>query len=179
VTKTKVQQRIYNNLLLGGRFRLTKVVRMDHKDDGIEVANKIYDYSRTTIEKLIKDGYWDALNQMRIQSIRDGIKKIVNNNTIGKSEYHMQQLEEKLQQIQMSINVEYGYDVTIKQTEDFISTVKSINDLENGLSLKEEKESLIDVAKRFIEIIKTKKPRLADFRSFENISPSWRLFRRM
>jgi hypothetical protein len=57
VTKTKVQQRIYNNLLLGGRFRLTKVVRMDHKDDGIEVANKIYDYSRTTIEKLIKDGY--------------------------------------------------------------------------------------------------------------------------
>ena len=93
---------------------------------------------------------------MRIQSIRDGIKKIVNNNTIGKSEYHMQQLEEKLQQIQMSINVENGYDVTIKQTEDFISTVKSINDLENGLSLKEEKESLIDVAKRFIEIIKTK-----------------------
>ena len=116
---------------------------------------------------------------MRIQSIRDGIKKIVNNNTMGKSEYHMQQLEEKLQQIQMSINVENGYDVTIKQTEDFISTVKSISDLENGLSLKEEKESLIDVAKRFIEIIKTKKPCLADFRSFENISPSWRLFRRM
>ena len=57
MTKTKVQQRIYNNLLLGGRFRLTKVVRMDHKDDGIEVANKIYDYSRTTIERLIKDGY--------------------------------------------------------------------------------------------------------------------------
>lgn len=42
----------------------------------------------------------------------------------------MQQLEEKLQQIQMSINVENGYDVTIKQTEDLISTVKSINDLE-------------------------------------------------
>jgi predicted Zn-dependent protease len=57
---------------------------------------------------------------MRIQSIRDGIKKIVNNNTIGKSEYHMQQLEEKLQQIQMSINVENGYNVTIKQTGDFI-----------------------------------------------------------
>ena len=37
--------------LLGGRFRLTKVVRIDHKDDGNEVANKIYDYSRTTIEK--------------------------------------------------------------------------------------------------------------------------------
>ena len=53
----KGQPRIYNNLLLGGRFRLTKVVRMDHKYDGIEVANKIYDYSRTTIEKLIKDGY--------------------------------------------------------------------------------------------------------------------------
>ena len=44
----------------------------------------------------------------------------------------MQQLEEKLQQIQMSINVENVYDVTMKQTEDFISTVKSINDLENG-----------------------------------------------
>lgn len=57
IKNRKGQQRIYNNLLLGGRFRLTKVVRMDHKDDGIEVANKIYDYSRTTIEKLIKDGY--------------------------------------------------------------------------------------------------------------------------
>ena len=62
--------------LLEGRFRLTKVVRIDHKDDGNEVANKIYDYSRTTIENLMKDGYCDTLTHMGIQSIKDGIIKI-------------------------------------------------------------------------------------------------------
>ena len=60
----KGQLRMYKNLL-GGRFRLTKVVRIDHKDDGNEVANKIYDYTRTTIEKLMKDGYCDALEPNR------------------------------------------------------------------------------------------------------------------
>ena len=46
---TKGVTRKYKELL-GGRFRLTKVVRIDHKDDGNNVAGKIFDYSRSTIE---------------------------------------------------------------------------------------------------------------------------------
>ena len=57
--------------LLGGRFRLTKVVRIDHKDDGNEVANKIYDYSHMTIENLMKDGYRDALES--IENVEKGL----------------------------------------------------------------------------------------------------------
>jgi NTE family protein len=64
--------RMYRSLL-EGRFRLTKVVRIDHTDDGNEVANKIYDYSHASIEKLMKDGYCDALNEFGIQSIKDGL----------------------------------------------------------------------------------------------------------
>ncbi len=41
--------RSYNELL-EGRFRITKVVHIDHKDDGHEVGNKIFDYSHATIE---------------------------------------------------------------------------------------------------------------------------------
>ncbi len=60
--------RMYRELL-EGRFRITKVVRIDHKDDGNEVANKIFDYSRTTIEKLMKDGYSDTLKNKTIKSM--------------------------------------------------------------------------------------------------------------
>ena len=58
----KTQKDIQENMKisLGGRFRLTKVVRIDHKDDGNDVANKIFDYSHTTIENLMEDGYRDA-----------------------------------------------------------------------------------------------------------------------
>ncbi len=46
--------------LLEGRFRLTKVVHIDHKDDGNEVNNKVFDYSHKTIEELMNVGYQDA-----------------------------------------------------------------------------------------------------------------------
>ena len=57
------KQRKYVNLL-DDRFRLIKVVRIDHKDKGDEVADKVFDYSNNTIEKLLKDGYRDTLTQM-------------------------------------------------------------------------------------------------------------------
>jgi NTE family protein len=66
----KGQMRVFESLL-GGRFRLTKVVRIDHKDDGNEVANKIYDYSHMTIENLMKDGYRDALES--IENVEKGL----------------------------------------------------------------------------------------------------------
>lgn len=52
---------------LEGRFRLTKVVRIDRKDDGNEVYDKVFDYSYKSIEDLINAGHRDALIQMDMQ----------------------------------------------------------------------------------------------------------------
>jgi NTE family protein len=153
----KGQIRRYNNLI-GGRFKLTKVVRIDHKDDGNEVANKIYDYSYTTIEKLMKDGYCDALNQMGIQSIKDGIIEL-DNKTGTNNDNHIHILEKKLQLIQKSTKMDDGYDGTMNDVEDFIINVESLPDRVDNLSLKEEKASLIHAAKQFQEIIKRTKSR--------------------
>ena len=57
---TEGKPRLYGELL-EGRFRLSRVIRIDHKDDGNDVANKIFDYSGKTIEKLMKYGYRDTL----------------------------------------------------------------------------------------------------------------------
>ena len=96
---------------------------------------------------------------------------MANKDTNGKNDIHILELEDELQQIQMNIRIENGYDATIERIEEFMSTVKNIEDLENGLSLKEEKASLIDGAIQFMEIIKTKKSPLTDYLSCENISP--------
>jgi hypothetical protein len=55
---------------------LTKVVRIDRKDDGNEVFDSLFDYSRTTIENLMRDGYCDALTTIGIQIIREGLMAI-------------------------------------------------------------------------------------------------------
>jgi NTE family protein len=62
--------------LLEGRFRLSKVVRIEHKDDGNDVHNKIFDYSGRTIEKLIKCGCRDTLVQMSIQSMKHKLTEL-------------------------------------------------------------------------------------------------------
>ena len=144
--------RAYHDLL-GGRFRLTKVVRIDHKDDGNEVANKIYDYSYTTIENLMKEGYCDTLTEIGLQLIKDGITEIANKKSKGKYDNHIQVLEKILQQIQKSVKIENGYGATINQVQNFIKEVKSIKEIENRSSLKEEKILLIDAAKQFEKII--------------------------
>ena len=61
------EERKYRNLV-DDRFRLVKVVRIDRKDTGSEVVDKIFDYTINTIDKLLKDGYHDTLNQIAIQS---------------------------------------------------------------------------------------------------------------
>jgi hypothetical protein len=50
------------------RFRITKVLHIDNKDDGNAVHDKIFDYSYKTIERMIKVGYQDASNQTDEQS---------------------------------------------------------------------------------------------------------------
>ncbi len=99
---------------------------------------------------LMEDGYRDALNQMGIQSMKDGITEISKMNGKNKNDKDIQKLERSLQQIQRSIRVENGNDaVIVNEVEDFISQVRSIPDVVENGSLKEEKVLLIDAAKQF------------------------------
>jgi len=135
--------------LLEGRFRLSKVVRIDHKDDGNDVANKIFDYSSKTIEKLMEHGYRDTLVQMGVQSMKHTLIELakisgssshfekgnedINNNKI-------QELERRLNDIQESIKIENGYDTTLNEVDKFIAQVESIVEPNTSrLLLKEEK----------------------------------------
>jgi prefoldin subunit 5 len=114
----------------------------------------------------MKDGYYDTLNQIGIQSIKDGIIKIDNKNGTSiddddsNIQKHIQGLEDRLQQIQKSITMDDGYDSTMNEIEDLIIEVESIRDtVDDLLSLKEEKALLIHAAKQFEEIIKRTKNR--------------------
>jgi hypothetical protein len=143
--KRNGQARSYDDLLLG-RFRLTKVVRIDRKDDGNEVFDMLFDYSGTSIENLMRDGCRDA----HIQSLREGLKAIKSKtgNQDGKS---LEKLESYIQEIEKGINVENSYD---RQIEDFTREMQSLPDQVsyNG-SIGEEKAVLIHAAKQFKEII--------------------------
>ena len=159
---TKGQRRRFKELL-GGRFRLTKVVRIDRKDDGNEVGNKIYDYSQTSIEMLMKDGYCDALIQMGIQSIKDEFLKLDDKsirlgNKNERYKVHRQDIEKlqrDLQKIQTRRNIEDGNDGTpiLKQVDNFISNVRSISDVIDHGTLKEEKALVIFAANQFQETL--------------------------
>ena len=82
--------------------------------------------SSTTIEMLMEDGYRDALNQMGIQSMKDGITEISKMNGKNKNDKDIQKLERSLQQIQRSIRVENGNDaVIVNEVEVFINQVRS------------------------------------------------------
>src|SRR5437016_4321422 len=89
--------------LLGGRFRLTKVVRIDRKDNGNEVFDSLFDYSSTSIENLMSDGYCDALTTIGIQSIREGLTSI--KRKTFKDDKNLEKLEGHIQQIEKSIKV--------------------------------------------------------------------------
>jgi hypothetical protein len=67
-------------------------ISLKSKDDGNQVAGKIFDYSPTTIDKLIQDGYNNASIQMDIQSMKDEITKLIIEN--GKiDEDHIKKLQ--------------------------------------------------------------------------------------
>ena len=161
------QTRKYGELL-GGRFRLTKVVRIDHKDDGNEVADKVFDYSQKTIEKLMEVGNRDALIQMDLQAVKDEFLKLEykfvkedDKSDINKKSEDIQELERlerEFQQIQQSVKTENSHDrrKIINQVECFIGNVSSLPDElreNNNRSIKEERELVLDAAKQFKETI--------------------------
>jgi NTE family protein len=141
--------------LLGGRFRLTKVVRIDRKDDGNEVHGKIFDYSRTTIENLMRDGYCDGLTKIGIQSIRDGLMAIKSKTGNLKQDKNLEDLEQQLQQIERDIRVGNSNGSSIlNQIEGFAHKAESMHlEVNHNGSIKEEKVLLVKAAKQFKEII--------------------------
>ncbi len=57
------EPRTYENLL-NGRF-ITKVTRIDRTEDVNDISNKLFDYSKDTINKLRQDGYRDTLKKIQ------------------------------------------------------------------------------------------------------------------
>jgi len=140
-TKGKVRK---NRELVEGRFRLTKVVHIDRKDDGNEVHNNVFDYSYKTIEELMKAGYHDAIVQMDLQQMKDGVLELANRNG-GWDNLHIQELEESLNQIQERLNFEDGEynNAKIKQeVKNFMGRVEKMGEV-----LPREKAPLIAAAK--------------------------------
>lgn len=143
--KRNGQARSYNDLL-GGRFRLVNVIRIDRKDDGNEVFDMLFDYSSTSIENLMRDGYRDA----HIQLINEGLMAIKRKIGNGDDKI-LVKLEGHVQEIETRIKVENGYE---HQIEDFTRGVESLPDeVSHNGSIKVEKTSLVNAAKQLQEIM--------------------------
>ena len=153
---TKGQTRIYEELLRG-RFRLTRVVRIDHKDDGHDVANKIFDYSYKTIENLMEYGYKDAMIYMDMQYIKEGLVELANKYGFhikkGKDKY-IEKIEERFHDIQESIKNQTSYNTIVSNVDKFISEVENMEKQNEIELLQKEKISLISAAKQFKETLK-------------------------
>jgi NTE family protein len=149
---TKGQVRKFQELL-GGRFRLTKVTRIDHKDDGSDVGVKVFDYSYKTIERLTKDGRRDAYIAIDMQLVEDRLVDLVKRDGHGstaKVSHSMEKLQESFHRIQDNTMIEGRYDIIISEVDRFISEVDSMPEKSKyGLSLGEEKSLLIEAAKQF------------------------------
>jgi hypothetical protein len=152
--KRNGQTRKYKDLL-GGRFRLTKVVRIDRKDSGNEVFDMIFDYSSTSIENLMREGYCDALTTIGINSIREGIMALKSKTKNLKDDKSLQEIQDQVQQIENGIIAGNGYDsMIINKIEDIIHKAESeIYDVDYDGSIKEEKAFLVNAAKQFKETI--------------------------
>jgi NTE family protein len=145
--------------ILKGRFRLTKVIRIDHKDDGNNVAGKIFDYSFKTVETLIEEGNKDARIQMAMQLLKDQVRELAARHPSydGKKRTdpnHIQELEKYLIQIQETVWNGNSHDILVNEIADFMNEVKSIEE-ENrdGSLLKEQKAVLTALAEQFRETI--------------------------
>lgn len=149
---TKGQVRKFQELL-GARFRLTKVTRIDHKNDGSDVAVKAFDYSHKTIDRLIRDGRRDASIAIDMQLMEDRLVDLVKRDgqgSTGKVNHRMEKLQESFHRIQDNTMIEGRYDIIISEVDKSIHEVDYIPEKsEYGLSLGEEKTLLIEAARQF------------------------------
>jgi hypothetical protein len=143
--KRNGQIRKYRDLL-GGRFRLTKVVRIHRKDSGNEVFDMIFDYSSNSIENLMREGYYDALTTIGIQSIKEGFMSIKSKTKNFKGDKSLEKLAGNVQQIESP--------TIINKIEDLTYRVESaLDEVDHDVSIKEEKAFLVNAAKQFKETI--------------------------
>jgi NTE family protein len=135
--------------LLEGRFRLTKVVRIDLKDDKNQINDKIFDYSYKTIEELMRTGYNDALIRMDMQRVKDGVLDLVKRNGHIQGEHEndrIRDLQENIYRIQELMSVEQDGAI-IKRVKNFMDTVQGMGEVLSG----KEQASLIAAAKQLQE----------------------------
>ena len=87
------------------------------------------------------------------QAVEDRLADLVKRYGHGstkKENNHMEKLQESFHRIQDNIKIEGRYDIVITEMEEFIDEVGSTpGKSEYGLSLEEEKTSLIEAAKQF------------------------------
>jgi NTE family protein len=144
---TKGRRRRYKDLL-EGRFRLTKVVRVDLKDDENQINDKIFDYSYKTIEELMKTGYNDALIRMDMQRVKDGVLDVARRNVRVHENGQIEDLENDIYEIQEKMSVEEDGAI-IKQVRHFMDKVHGMGEV----LPRKEQESLIAAAKRLEDTI--------------------------
>jgi NTE family protein len=140
-----------NRELIEGRFRLTKVVRVDLKDDENQINDKIFDYSYKTIEELMRTGYNDALIRMDMERLKDGVLDLAKRNGQIQGEHENDRivdLEKNIYQIQEIMSVEQD-GAMIKQVRDFMDTVQGMGEVLSG----KEQASLIGAAKQLEDTI--------------------------
>jgi NTE family protein len=128
------KRRIYKELL-EGRFRLVKVVHIDRRDDGNEVADNIIDYSYKTIEELIDVGYYDASVQMDLQQLKEGVMELSKRNgryfEKEQDNGQVHELIESLCQIETLIKIQDGRlnsDTIVEQIKKFKDKVEHMGE---------------------------------------------------
>ena len=145
--------------LLEGRFRLTKVVRIDRKDDGNDVHDKVFDYSYKTIAELMTVGYQDASMQIDLQQMKDGVMKLskIHQHITSENGNQIEGMQENLYQIQEMMKRENGYNTVLNnQLKNFINEVEHIKLNGNAFSLTNEKISLIAASKQLQHTLKSR-----------------------
>jgi NTE family protein len=53
---------------LEGRFNIDKIVRIERKNDGNTISNKIFDFSGGTLRQLRENGYREAIDKLNLLS---------------------------------------------------------------------------------------------------------------
>jgi hypothetical protein len=113
--------------------RLTKVVRIDLKDDENQINDKIFDYSYKTIEELMKTGYIYVLIRRDMQRVKvlDLAKRNGQIHGDIKGEYGNNKIEDlvkNIYQIQEKMSVEQDGAI-IKQVRDFMDKVRAMGEV--------------------------------------------------
>jgi len=63
-----MKPRAYKDIV-EGRPDINEVVRLERKNNEHTISNKVFDFSSGTVTELIKEGYEDAMNLIKIRQL--------------------------------------------------------------------------------------------------------------